>query len=137
VTRIVSFADSFTSASAPVISGAEQENYTLSNNQSVTNIPGLVFDSSAYKSVFFNYEIERIGSTIYRQTGSFIAAYNGTWSLSFGNYQGDQIIDDSLVVPQNITLSINASTGQISYSSGNQSGHTSSKIKLYIVKVSA
>ena len=27
MTRIVSFADSFTSASAPVISGADQENY--------------------------------------------------------------------------------------------------------------
>ena len=136
MTRIVSFADSFTSASAPVISGADQENYILLNNQAVTNIAGLIFDSSAYKSVFFNYEVERIGSTIYRQTGSFIAAFNGTWGISFGNYQGDQIIDDSLVVPQNITLSINASTGQISYSSGNQPGHTSSKIKLYIIKVS-
>jgi hypothetical protein len=137
VTRIVSFADSFTSASAPVISGANQENYVLLNNQAVTNIVGLLFDSSIYKSVFFNYEVERIGSATYRQVGSFIAAFNGTWSLSFGNYQGDQIIDDSLVVPQNITLSINASTGQVSYSSGNQPGHTSSKIKLYIVKVSA
>lgn len=137
MTRIVSFADSFTSASAPVISGANQENYVLLNNQAVTNIVGLLFDSSIYKSVFFNYEVERIGSATYRQVGSFIAAFNGTWSLSFGNYQGDQIIDDSLVVPQNITLSINASTGQVSYSSGNQPGHTSSKIKLYIVKVSA
>lgn len=136
MTRIVSFADGFTSASAPVISGAEQENYTLLNNQAVTNVTGLVFDSSSYKSVFFNYEIERIGSTIYRQTGSFIAAFNGSWSLTFGNYQGDQIIDDTLVNLYNITLSINSSTGQIRYSSGNQPGHTSSKIKLYVTRIS-
>jgi hypothetical protein len=53
VTRIVSFADGFTSASAPVISGANQENYSLNNNQATTDIVGLVFDSAAYKSVFF------------------------------------------------------------------------------------
>jgi hypothetical protein len=136
VTRIVSFADGFTSASAPVISGADQESYTLLNNQAVTNVTGLLFDSASYKSVFFKYEVERIGSTTYRQTGSFIAAFNGSWALTFGNYQGDQIIDDTLVLPQNITLSINASTGQIRYSSGNQSGHTSSSIKLYVTRIS-
>jgi len=137
VTRIVSFADGFTSASAPVISGANQENYSLNNNQSTTDIVGLVFDSAAYKSVFFDYEIERIGSITYRQTGSFIAVFNGTWSLTFGNYQGDTILEDTLVNLQSVVLSINSSTGQIRYSSGNQPGHTSSKLKVYPTKVSA
>lgn len=137
MTRIVSFADGFTSASAPSISEENQENYILNNNQTVTDVIGLLFDSSNYKSVFFDYEIERIGSTIYRQTGSFIAVFNGSWSLSFGNYQGDTILEDTLANPYSVVLTINSSTGQIRYSSGNQPGHTSSKLKVYPTKVSA
>jgi hypothetical protein len=135
MTRIVSFADGFTSASAPVVAGAEQENYTLANNQALTNITGLVFDSSAYKSVFVDFEIERIGSSTYRQSGSLILSYNGTWSITFGNYQGDPIIEDVLTEDYGITLSVVGATGQVQYSSNNLPGHTSSKIKLYVVKV--
>ena len=135
MTRIVSFADGFTSASAPVVAGAEQENYTLANNQSLTNITGLIFDSSTYKSVFIDFEIERIGSSTYRQSGSLILSYNGTWSITFGNYQGDPIIEDVLTEDYGITLSVVGATGQVQYSSNNLPGHTSSKIKLYVVKV--
>lgn len=135
MTRIVSFADGFTSASAPVVAGAEQENYTLANNQALTNISGLVFDSSSYKSIFIDFEIERIGSSSYRQSGSLILSYNGTWSMTFGNYQGDPIIEDVLTEVYGITLSVVGATGQIQYSSNNLPGHTSSKIKLYVVKV--
>jgi hypothetical protein len=135
MTRIVSFADGFTSASAPVVAGAEQENYILENNQALTNITGLIFDSSAYKSVFVDFEIERIGSSTYRQSGSLILSYNGTWSITFGNYQGDPIIEDVLTEDYGITLSVVGATGQVQYSSNNLPGHTSSKIKLYVVKV--
>lgn len=135
MTRIVSFADGFTSASAPVVAGAEQENYTLANNQALTNITGLIFDSSTYKSVFIDFEIERIGSSTYRQSGSLILSHNGTWSITFGNYQGDPIIEDVLTEDYGITLSVVGATGQIQYSSNNLPGHTSSKIKLYVVKV--
>lgn len=135
MTRVVSFADGFTSASAPVIAGAEQENYTLLNNQALTNITGLSFDSASYKSVFIDFEVERIGSSSYRQSGSMILVYNGTWSMTFGNYQGDAIIEDVLTEDYGITLSVVGATGQIQYSSNNLPGHTSSKIKLYVVKV--
>jgi hypothetical protein len=135
MTRIVSFADGFTSASAPVVAGAEQENYTLANNQALTNITGLIFSSSAYKSVFVDFEIERIGSSTYRQSGSLILSYNGTWSITFGNYQGEPIIEDVLTEDYGITLSVVGATGQVQYSSNNLPGHTSSKIKLYVVKV--
>jgi hypothetical protein len=135
LTRIVSFADGFTSASAPVVAGAEQENYTLANNQALTNITGLIFSSSAYKSVFVDFEIERIGSSTYRQSGSLILSYNGTWSITFGNYQGDPIIEDVLTEDYGITLSVVGATGQVQYSSNDLPGHTSSKIKLYVVKV--
>ena len=111
--RIVSFADGFTSASEPSISGPSSEVYSLSNNQSLTNITGLIFNSSIYKSVFFDYEIERIGTSTYRQTGSLMASFNGSWSLTTGNYQGDSIIEDTLTVDYGITLSIDASTGQV------------------------
>jgi hypothetical protein len=61
--RITSFSDGFTSASEPSVSGAVQENYILLNNQSLTDVVGLQFDNTSIKSVFFKYEIERIGST--------------------------------------------------------------------------
>ena len=136
MTRVVSFADGFTSASAPVIAGAEQESYVLLNNQALTNITGLIFDSSIYKSIFFDYEIERIGSAEYRQVGQFVAVYNGSWFLSFGNYTGDSIIEESLENDYGITLSIDSS-GQIKYSSNDLTGHISSKIKLNVLKVDA
>ena len=135
MTRVVSFADGFTSASAPVIAGVEQENYTLLNNQVLTNITGLLFDSASCKSVFIDFEVERIGSSTYRQSGSMILVYNGTWSMTFGNYQGDTIIEDVLTEDYGITLSVVGATGQVQYSSNNLPGHTSSKIKLYVLKV--
>jgi hypothetical protein len=133
--RVITFSDSFTSASAPVVEGAIQENYVINNNQALTNITGLVFNNAEAKSVFFDFELERIGTTTYRQAGSFIAVYNGTWSLTFGNFQGSEIIESPLANDYGFDLSIDASTGQLKYSSGNQAGHTSSKLKLYIVKV--
>ncbi len=135
--RIVNFSDGFVATTAPTVDGGDQENYVLLNNQSITNLTGLLFNSAEYKSVFIDFEIERIGTTTYRQSGSLIAAYNGTWSITFGNYQGDTIVEDTLVNGYNITLSIDGATGQIKYSSGNQVGHVSSKIKLYIVRVTA
>ncbi|MCS6281478.1 MAG: hypothetical protein HUM72_12670 [Dolichospermum sp.] len=136
MTRVVSFADGFTSATSPVVSGASQENYTLNNNQSTSDIAGLIYSSSQYKSIFIDYELERVGSTTYRQAGSFLAVFNGTWTLTFGNFQGDSIIEDTLLNTYSVVLSIDSSTGQIRYSSGNQVGHTSTKFKVYSTKVS-
>jgi hypothetical protein len=55
--------------------------------------------------------------------------------MTFGNYQGDAIIEDVLTEDYGITLSVVGATGQIQYSSNDLLGHTSSKIKLYVVKV--
>jgi hypothetical protein len=133
-TRITAFADGFTSASEPSVSGAVQENYILLNNQSLTDVVGLQFDSASIRSVFFKYEIERIGSTPKKQVGTFQMAYSTSWELTFGNYQGDSIIEDVLTEEYGITLSV-TSLGQIQYSSNNFIGHVSSEIKLYIVRI--
>jgi hypothetical protein len=136
LTRIVTFADGFTSASAPVIAGGSQENYTLLNNQTGTNITGLVFDSTLYKSAFISAEIERIGSSQFRQTVDIQLYWDGTdWNLTSGNSSGSDILNESITATQHIVLSINSS-GQVSYDSGNLAGHTSSKLKLLIVRVS-
>lgn len=133
-TRITAFADGFTSASEPSVSGAVQENYILLNNQSLTDVVGLQFDNTSIKSVFFKYEIERIGSTYKKQVGTFQMAFNTSWELTFGNYQGDSIIEDVLTEEYGVTLSV-TSLGQIQYSSNNFIGHVSSEIKLYIVRI--
>lgn len=133
-TRITAFADGFTSASEPSVSGAVQENYILLNNQSLTDIVGLQFDSSSIKSVFFKYELERVGSTSKKQVGTFQLVYNTSWELTFGNYQGDSIIEDVLTEEYGVTLSV-TSLGQIQYTSNNFIGHVSSEIRLYIVRI--
>ena len=133
-TRITAFADGFTSASEPSVSGAVQENYTLLNNQSLTDVTGLQFDSSSIKSVFFKYELERVGSTSKKQVGTFQLVYNTSWELTFGNYQGDSIIEDVLTEEYGVTLSV-TSLGQIQYTSNNFIGHVSSEIRLYIVRI--
>jgi hypothetical protein len=138
MTRLVTFTDGFTSATIPDLGGDSLEIFTLLNNQSVSvNITDLIFSSTEFKTVFMEYEVERVGTLTYRQSGSLIASFNGAWSYSLGNYQGDSIIEESLLNTYSITLSVDASSGQFSYTSGNQAGHTSSKLKLKIVRISA
>jgi hypothetical protein len=134
--RIVQFSDGFTSASAPVVSGGSQENYTLLNNQTGTNITGFILDSNLYKSAFIDAEIERNGSSSYRQTIQIQLYFDGSdWNLTTGNSSGDDILNPSISSPEMITLFID-SLGQVSYDSGNLAGHTSSKLKLSIVRIS-
>ena len=135
--RIVNFADGFTSASAPLVTGGVQEDYALANNQALTNITGLVFSSTSYKAVFIEYELERIGSSTFRQVGTMILSYNGTWTLNLGNFQGNSIIEPTLVNAESITLTVDSATGQFKYTSGNLAGHTASNLNLNIVRIVA
>lgn len=137
MTRIVQFSDGFVSASAPVVSGGSQENYDLLNNQTGTEITGLVFDSLLYKSAFIDAEIERNGILSYRQVIQVQLYFDGTnWNLTTGNSSGDDLLNPTITETEMITLFID-SAGQVSYDSGNLAGHTSSKLKLSIVRIVA
>lgn len=136
--RVVTFADGFVSTTPPELQGEVSENYDLLNNQvSAVDIDDFIVDGSDFKSVFINYEIERIGASTYRQAGSLLAVFNGTWSLTFGNYQGNQIFNDAIESSENVVLSIGPASGQFSYISGDLPGHTSSKLKMFITRVAA
>lgn len=131
------FSDGFTSATVPDLGGDSIESFTLLNNQaSFVNITGLAFDSSSNKTVFIDYELERIGTLIKRQSGYIIATFNGTWFFSLGNYQGDSIIEDTILNNYSVVLRIDPITGQFEYQSGNMPGHTTSKFKVKIVRIS-
>jgi hypothetical protein len=136
MSRVITFSDGFTSSSAPSVSAGTVEAYPLLNNVTLTEIPGLIFESENVKSVFIDYEIERIGSSTYRQAGVFQAVFNDTWSLSFANYQGDSILDTDLETDYSMYLAIEPTDGQILYVTSDQDGHISSEIKLNILKVS-
>ena len=136
MTRVVTFPDGFTSSSAPSIIGGSQENYTVLNNQTSAALTGFILDSSLYKSAFVTLEIERNGAVSFRQIiqGQFV--YDGAdWFLTTGNSSGDDLLNSSITSPEMISLSID-SLGDISYSTGNLSGHTSSKLKFSIVRIS-
>lgn len=137
MTRIVQFSDGFTSASSPVVSGGAQENYDLLNNQTGTEITGLIFDSSIYKSAFMDAEIERNGILSYRQIIQIQLYFDGTnWNLTTGNSSGDDLLNPSITEPEMISLFIN-SVGQVFCDTGDLVGHTSSKLKLSIVRIVA
>lgn len=118
--RIITFADGFSSASAPSTVVAI-ETYTIANNTT----SGAIFTLSqaVNKSASFNYELRRVDSLgTFIQAGSGIVSYDGAWTLSFGNYQGDEILVDILANPEHVKLAINSSTGAITYDSGNMIG---------------
>jgi len=138
---IVNFTDSFTSSSAPVITGGSQEDYTILNNQSsfVSFTSPFTIDSADSASAFVNYELERIdASDEYRQSGTFIISFDGTdWVLNLGNYQGSDLIQDNILNPELIQLQITttAGVGELEYKSGNMASHVSSKIKMDITRI--
>lgn len=134
--RSVEFADGFTAASEPVISGApDYSPYPLANNQVVAaDVIGLSFNSITELSAFIDYELERVGSSTYRQTGRIVVIYDGSsWSLKFQAFSGDEIIQDSLVNNQDVVFSI--VSGQVKFQSGNLAGHVRSTLKALVTKV--
>lgn len=136
MTRVVTFPDGFTSSSAPSIAGGSQENYTVLNNQTGAALTGFNLDSSLYKSAFATLEIERNGAASFRQIIQLQFIYDGAdWLITTGNSSGDDLLNSSITSPEMISLSID-SLGDISYSTGNLSGHTSSKLKFSIVRIS-
>lgn len=132
----IDFADGFSSASAPSISGGSQESYTILNNQaSFVNFTGL--DFTGYSSVFANFEIERNETANeYRQSGRLMATYDGAfWTLNIGELNGDELYQDSAIGnTYEIMLQMN---GQIlQYKSGNMTaGSYSGTFKLSITRI--
>lgn len=133
--RVVNFADGFTSASAPTGAGSVIETYTIANNTTSGAI--LTLDSSTSKSAFVDYELRRSTSLgVFIQTGSIIFNYDGSWSMSFGNYSGDEMIVDTIVNTEHVKLTLNSGTGALTFDSGNMSGTSySGTLKLNIVRI--
>lgn len=112
--------------------GSIQVQFTLANNQVLTDIVGFIIDKDVHKSVEFTLEIERIGSSEYRQLLKAMAVYSGSaWSLEYGMYIGSDLAQLSLTSTEQVVLSIDSTTGQIKYATGNLTGHTGSKLKVF------
>lgn len=133
--RVIEFADGFTSATAPTGAGSVIENYTIAN--STTGGAILTLDSSTSKSAFVDYELRRSTSLgVFIQTGSLICTYDGAWAISYGNYMGDEILVDTLANTEHVKFYLNSSTGALTYDSGNMSGTSySGTFKLNIVRI--
>lgn len=140
--RVLSFPDGFTSATPPILAGGSvQDDYVIINNSSAP-VSLFQIDSSQYKSAFFDYEIEREDSNgVFRQAGSFVMLFDGiNWGIEYGNYQGSDIINDSIINPQSVVFSISSTlgVGELLYTSGNMVGTSyTGKLKLISTKVIA
>lgn len=119
--RLVSFADGFTSASEPAVQGFVQEGYLIDNNQ-IAPASIFIFDSTVYSSIFIDFELIRKDSlSHFSQFGKLTIFHDGTsWLLAVGMYNNNDIIQDSITNPENITLSVsNSGTfGSLDYTSG-------------------
>jgi hypothetical protein len=133
MTRVVTFADGFSSVSPPQTVVAVEQ-YNILNNTTLGSI--LTLNSTFYKSVFFDYELRRSSSLgTFLQAGSAIASYNGSWSLSFGNFQGDDIIKSIPSLPEEVNIQLNSVTGELKYDSLNMTGTGyTGTLKLSIVR---
>lgn len=139
MTRIVEFADGFSSASEPVVSGTSVE-YEIDNNISTFTNIGFSFDESNETSAILEIEIERIDdSDTYRSSGSVTAYYDGSdWQLTFGLFSGDNIISDSDVSTDLKTAIQITTAGVMQYKTGNMTGgNHEGKIKVLTTRFSA
>jgi hypothetical protein len=120
--RILSFADGFTSASAPTGSTGTIESYTVNNGASSQALFTLL--STQTKTVFSDYELIRSSSLgEFKQDGSLVFRYSdGSWSITYGNYSGDEMFVDSIVNNEHCLLVINSGTGAVTISSGTLGG---------------
>ena len=118
--------------------GVGQKKYVLTNNQTLTNVVGLLFSSTTETSFKLLIEVERVGAATYRQVIEVLGVFDGVnWSVGFGNYVGSDLIQSSITNVQEIILSI-TSGGQFQYASGNLSSHVKSNLKVVtITKVKA
>lgn len=125
--RILNFADGFTSATAPTSGGgATQEEYAILNN----TLGGTLFttDKTMIRSVFINYELMRKNNDgTFVQTGQMTLQYDGTaWNFSLGNfktnYQGGEysmLRSDAIESVEEVQLLIDPVSGALTYNSGN------------------
>lgn len=123
MTRVVSFADGFTSASAPSVGSAGQEQYTILNNVTeLTNIAALNFADNT--CAFISYELSRedLPTGLKRQVGNMLISKTADgFILNLANYQGDDMIRaelEEITLPYEVYFSV-TTTGQLQYMSGN------------------
>ena len=131
MTRVINFADGFTSASAPTVEGGVQQDYTILNNQA-SNVTLFTLDASQTTTAFYLFELSR---GTYSQSGTFILSYNGSsWIYNLGNWQGDDMIVSTLANGQDVRFEITTSSGvgSFKYTSGNDA---SGELKVYETKV--
>lgn len=95
-----------------------QTSAPIGNNQSGQNVTGLVFNNASIKAAIIDYKIRRVTSTTDRTTmgTGMTAVWNplaAAWTITMGLEGGDS---------SGVIFDINASTGQVTYSTDNMSG---------------
>lgn len=140
MSRVLDFADGFTSLTAPTLPGIPFfQSFTVVNTASAEVFLNL--DPLVTKTVFCDFELIREdNNTYYKQEGSFIMAYDGgDWNISFGNFTGVDMVRDpseSIAEDYEIKLSMN-SGGDLLYDSGTMGALYSGTFKLNITRVLA
>ncbi len=139
MTRIVTFADSFVSATEPSLEGINQEDYVIQN--AAVNQTLFTIDESVYKSAFFDFEIIRSDdSDAYAEVGRFQLLYDGiNWNFAQGISTGSQVINSEIDESYNVVFSMTtlSGVGSLKYSSGTMGANYSGTLKISISRIVA
>ena len=95
-------------------SSSSESTFAIANNQSGANITGLVA-SSAYRVTRVWYWVRRKATDDVMECGELLIIYNGT-----NFYLGRRSIETAITA--GMDFDVNASTGQVTYTSSNMSG---------------
>lgn len=101
--------------------------FSVANNQSSSNVTGLIFDKTLIRSAEIHYQVYRAATSSVAQKGILLVIYNGsTWELVSSGQAGDA----------NTVFDINTSSGQVIYTTDNMSGvyDTTNSLMKYNVK---
>lgn len=89
-----------------------EQSFAIANNQTSSSITGLIA-STSYKRTTVKYWVKRKATATYIECGHFDIMYDGTNFFIGGPTKTGEA---------NITFDIDSGTGQVSYTSDNQSG---------------
>lgn len=135
--RIVTFSDSFTSASEPTVEGVGQENYEVLNNASDEALFSI--DSNNYKSAFFSFELIRKDSLgEFVETGKMQLIFDGVnWNFVKNISIGSEMVVSTIDSPEHVVFSIQttAGVGELTYSSGNMGASYEGTFRISIVRI--
>lgn len=139
MTRIVTFSDSYASATEPSIEVSNQEDYEILNGASDEVL--LTINSESYKSAFFSFElIRKDDSNVFIETGKMQLIFiDGAWNFAKNISIGSEMIVSTIESPEHLVFSVQTTmgVGELKYNSGTMGSGYEGTFRISMVRIAA